>query len=93
VAELSGLTPFQSEILDHWNQFAPNMVKQLDRQGNLRKRLESVADHANLAYNQGLDGGLAPDQARELTREIWMAPLSDSPDLPDLPATQTTSQG
>lgn len=80
---LPGLTPSQAKILEHWEQFSPQMVKDLQQRGELEQTLKSVDDQTTRVYADCLEAGLAPDQADELTRDIWMEP---TPELPDLPA-------
>jgi hypothetical protein len=86
---LQGLTPSQQQILDHWTEFQPQMVKDLEASGELETVLKSTDDLASQAYAEAIAKGLSVDQAEELTRPMWMSP---SQTLPDLPASDNPDQ-
>ena len=81
--ERAGLSLSAQQILDHWEEFQPQMVAGLRAEGKLREVLQSVDNLTSKAYSDLLEQGLSVDQAEEITREMWMSPSPELPDLPD----------
>lgn len=77
------LTPEQEKIQVHWKRFRPKMYQGLEKSGKLEKALKNADELTKEAYGQAIEQGLAPDQARELTREQW-AYLPDEQEMPEL---------
>jgi hypothetical protein len=68
--------PTKEEILQQWKEANPQLVKELQASGDLDRLVTSAFELASNAYADCVAGGLAADQARELTREMWMQPPS-----------------
>ena len=75
--------------------FQPQMVKELEAEGQLETVLKSVDNLTSKAYADHIRSGLSVDQAEELTRPMWMIPSKPLPDLPasDNPDQSTIGQG
>ncbi len=71
----------------HWETHCPRMVAELKANGTLDERL---AETELAMLNQEatlIQQGLAPDQAREMTREIGFLPEEDDADAPTADST------
>jgi hypothetical protein len=79
---LHQLTPSQQQILDNWEHFQPQTVKDSEARGQLETVLKSTDSLVTKAYADCIQKGLSVDQAEEVTRPMWITP---SPQLPDLP--------
>ena len=71
------------QIRAHWENYRPQMVRELDQAGALDESVQTAEALTIAAYDQAIRAGLAPDQARELVREEW-AFLPDEEDQPNL---------
>ena len=69
-------------ILGHWKEHRPKMYRALKKSGHLDKvALNAQERHLDLKM-EALDQGLAPDQADEIARQVWMFPTEeDQPNL------------
>ncbi len=71
------------QIRAHWQKYRPGMTRELEQAGTLDAAIHTAEALTVSAYQQALDAGLAPDQARELVREEW-AFLPDEDDVTQL---------
>ena len=76
------LTTLGVKIRDHLKEHRPRLAKELEKAGTLDQTSASLQDQADVAYDEARNSGLAPDQAREVARDVWAFP--DEEDAPDL---------
>ncbi len=76
------LLPLGDRIKAHLKEHRPRLAKQLEEAGTLDQTSASLQDQADVAYDEARNSGLAPDQAREVARDVRAFP--DEEDAPDL---------
>ncbi len=62
------------KIRHHLKEHRPTLASQLEEAGTLDQTSASLQDLADVAYDEARNSGLAPDQARELARDVWAFP-------------------
>jgi hypothetical protein len=72
------------QIKAHWEKYRPRTWREFDQAAALDEAVHLAEALTVAAYDQAIDAGLAPDQARELVREEW-AFLPDEEDMRRLP--------
>ena len=76
------LTTLGVKLRDHLKEHRPRLAEELEKAGTLDQTSASLQDQADVAYDEARNSGLAPDQAREVARDVWAFP--DEEDAPDL---------
>ena len=76
------LTTLGVKIRAHLKEHWPKLAKELEKAGTLDQTSASLQDQADVAYDEARNSGLAPDQAREVARDVRAFP--DKEDAPDL---------
>jgi hypothetical protein len=71
------------KIKAHWKGHRPKMAKELEEAGQLDERVQAAEQFTLDSDADAIRSGLNPDQARELTREMW-ALLPTEEDVPEL---------
>jgi hypothetical protein len=69
-----GLGPLALQLKRHWATYLPKMTAELRAQGTLDVRLHETAQQMLEQEATMIHQGMAPDQARETTREIGFLP-------------------
>lgn len=80
------------KLKHHWQEHRPRMVAELQRAGTLDQRLAETERRMLEQEADLIQGGMSPDQAREMTREIGFLPEEgDEPQQDSTTASRTTT--
>jgi hypothetical protein len=104
VEDESYLGNLGQQIKEHWRKYRPRMFGELDQAAALDEAVHLAEALTVAAYDQAIDAGLVPDQARELVREEWaflpdeddvrqLAPERDPQNLVSWPSSQWSADG
>ena len=72
------LRPRAKELLKQWRESNPQLVKDLEKSGDLNQSLDAALNRELDVYAQAIEKGLNPDQARELAREELDLPTAQT---------------
>lgn len=78
--EEMSLSPWGQEILQTWEQQAPQIVESLRQSGQLLDLIRLIVSNSRELYDSAIEANSDPEQAKELIREQWKLPVEESED-------------